>query len=111
MQKKTRSAKEAVLKLRPLGDRVLLKLLSDEESETTTASGIIIPETADKERSEKRGRVLATGPGRRGDDDDLIPVDVKAGDEVIFQWGDKVEIEGEEYYIVTESNIIAVIEN
>jgi chaperonin GroES len=96
-------------RIRPLGDRALVRLLDPAKGDETTASGIILPATLDKDHSEKRGTVVAVGPGRK-DDGELIPMEVKAGDEVIFQWGDKVEINKEEYYIVSESNIIAVVE-
>ncbi len=94
------------LRILPLGDRVLVKLLPREER---TASGIIIPETVSGDRSDnRRGTVIAVGEGKY-DDGKLVPMSVKEGDEVLFQWGDKVEIEGEEYHIVSESSILAVI--
>lgn len=94
----------------PLGDRVVIKPLSPEEMGRTLASGIIIPETIDKEKPEQ-GVVIAVGPGKRGDDNKLIPVDVKVGDRVMFsKYGfDEVKVKGVEYFIVAESNILAVI--
>lgn len=90
----------------PLGDRVLVKLLPREEK---TSSGIIIPETISGDRSDnRRGAVIAVGEGKY-DDGKLTPMHVKAGDEILFQWGEKLEFEGEEYYIVSESNILATI--
>ena len=96
------------LNITPLGDRVVVKPLSREE---TSASGIIIPDTIKKEKAE-RGTVVATGPGKWSEDgDQLIPMTVKKGDEVLFEqtYRDPVEIDGEEYYIFEEGKILAVI--
>lgn len=92
----------------PLGDRVLVRPETDEVQKT--ASGIYIPDTAKKEKPE-RGEVLAVGPGKRGDDNELIPVGVKVGDTVVFsKYGyDEVTIDDEEYYLISESNILGVI--
>jgi chaperonin GroES len=96
--------------LRPLSDKVLIRPLGDEELGTTSPSGIIIPETVDREKTD-RGEVVAAGPGRWDEDGEKrIPMSVEVGDKVIFQWGDKVEYQGTEYYLVSESNISAVIE-
>lgn len=92
--------------IEPLADRVLVRPLSEEELEGKSAAGIIIPETVSRDRAD-RGEVLAVGPGKRDEDGERIPLDVKVGDRVIFQWGDKVEWNGEEYYIVREDNILA----
>jgi chaperonin GroES len=101
---------EKKVALRPLGDKVLIRPLSDEELGTQSPSGIIIPESVDREKAD-RGEVVAVGPGRFDEDGEKrIPLDVKVGDKVIFQWGDKVEYQKEEYYLVNESNISAVIE-
>jgi len=90
----------------PLGDRVLVRLLPREEK---TASGIIIPDTVSGDRSDnRRGTVMAVGEGKY-DDGVKVPMHVKGGDEVLFQWGEKVEIDGDEYYVVSESNILAII--
>ena len=91
----------------PLGDRVLVKPTKD-EGEKKLPSGIIIPETVDREKSDQ-GVVIAVGSGRLSDEGKLIPVRVKKGDRVIFQWGEKVKFGGEEYFLVSESNILAVI--
>lgn len=97
------------LNLRPLGDKVLIRPLSDDELGTKSPSGIIIPETVDREKTD-RGEVVATGPGRFDEDGEKrIPLEVKVGDKVIFQWGDKIEYKGNDYYLVSESNISAVI--
>jgi chaperonin GroES len=94
----------------PLGDRVLLKPLSEEEMGTTTSFGIIIPETIDKEKPEQ-GTVIAVGPGKRDDSGKVNPVNVSVGDRVMFsKYGyDEIKVNGVEYYIVSESNILAVI--
>lgn len=75
-----------------------------------TASGIIIPETIDKEKPEQ-GKVVAVGEGRMTDDGGVIPMRVKKGDVVIFsKYGpDEIKVDGEEYYILSESSILAVI--
>jgi chaperonin GroES len=102
--KKTTSAK---VKLIPLHDKVLVKPLEDNEE--MSPSGIIIPDTVGKEKTD-RGLVVAAGPGRYDEDGEKrIPLDVKEGDTVIFQWGDKIEFDGEEYFLVSESNISAII--
>jgi chaperonin GroES len=94
-------------KIRPLADRVLIKEL-DVKGGTSTKSGIIIPETVGKDSSTHRGKVVAVGEGRY-EDGKLVPVKVKVGDEVLYQWGDKIVVEGEEYYIVNESSVLAVL--
>lgn len=94
-------------KITPLGDRVLIRI---EEQVTTTKSGIIIPETVGKERPEQ-GTVVAVGQGRKTDDGKTIAPQVKVGDVVLFsKYGpDEIKIDGEEYYILSESNILAII--
>ncbi|OHA58464.1 MAG: co-chaperone GroES [Candidatus Vogelbacteria bacterium RIFOXYD1_FULL_44_32] len=96
------------IKLQPLGDRVLIEI--DKANEKTSASGIIIPDTVGKERPEQ-GTVIAVGAGRY-DDGQIVPLRVKKGDQVIFtKYGpDEIKIDGEEYLIVSESNILAIIE-
>jgi len=105
MKKQQTSTK---INIQPLGDRVLVKPESAEDERT--ASGIIIPDTARKEKPE-RGAVIAVGAGKRGDDNELIPVAVKVGDTVVFsKYGfDEVKIDDVDYYIIQESNILAVI--
>jgi len=92
--------------LSPLGDRVLLKPLAPE---TVTSFGIIIPDTA-KEKPEQ-GTVIAVGPGKKTDDGKLVPVSIKVGDRVLFsKYGfDEVKVNGVEYYLVSEANILAVL--
>jgi chaperonin GroES len=100
----------AKLKLRPLGDKVIIRPLKDEELGTKSPSGIIIPETVDRDKAD-RGEVVATGPGRWDEDGEKrIPLSVTVGDIVMFQWGDKIEYQGTDYYLVSESNISAIIE-
>lgn len=94
--------------LTPIGDKVLIKPLSDEDMSSRSSSGIIIPDTIDREKAD-RGKIIAVGEGRYDDKGNLIPMYVKKGQKVIFQWGDKVEYGGEEYYIVGESNILAIL--
>lgn len=95
-------------KITPLGDRVLIKEESTKNEETTTKHGIIIPVTVSDDKGSKKGEVVAVGDGKY-EDGKLVPVTVKKGDTVLFQWGDKVKIDGTEYYIVRESEILAVI--
>ena len=95
------------MKFRPLHDRVVVKRTEQEER---TSGGIIIPDTA-KEKP-MQGEVVAVGPGARGEDGTLHPLDVKAGDRVIFgKWsGTEVKIDGEELLIMKESDIMGIIE-
>jgi len=97
--------------IKPLGDRVLVEPISAEDRGAKTKSGIIIPDTIDKEKPEE-GTVVAVGPGRVGDNGKLIPIGIKKGQKVIFsKYGpDEVKIGDKEYYILSESNILAVIE-
>lgn len=92
----------------PLADRVVVRP-ADSKEEKQLASGIIIPETVDKERPSK-GVVVAVGPGKY-DDGDLIPMSVNVGDTVLFsKYGfDEVKIDGVDYYILSESSVLAVL--
>lgn len=94
--------------VRPLADRVVVRP-ADKNEEQTLASGIIIPETVDRERPSK-GTVVAVGPGKY-DDGDLIPMEVAVGDTILFsKYGfDEVKIDGVEYYILAESSVLAVL--
>ena len=94
-------------KIKPLADRVLIKE-DTENKEQKTASGIIIPSSAQEDKGGKRGKVVAVGVGRV-EEGKLTPVLVKVGDNVLFQWGDKIKVDEEEYYIVKESEILAII--
>ena len=94
------------MKFRPLHDRVVLERIDAEEK---TAGGIIIPDTA-KEKPQQ-GKVVAVGPGGRDEAGKLIPIDVKTGDRVLFgKWsGTEVKIDGIEYLIMKESDIMGVL--
>lgn len=94
-------------KIRPTGDRVLLREELKDVQEKTL-SGIIIPVTSDKDSGTKKGTVVAVGPGKY-EDGKLVPVAVSPGDTVLFQWGEKVIIDGEEYTVVREGEIIATL--
>lgn len=105
MKKATKSSNTgSKVKFRPAGDRVLVKPESVEEK---TASGIIIPDTARKEKPET-GVIVAVGPGKRSDRGDMLPMQYKVGERVMFsKYGyDEVEIGDEEYYVISESNIL-----
>ena len=93
-------------KLRPLADRVVVQPSGREE---TTKSGIVLPDTA-KEKPQ-RGTVIAAGEGRRDDDGDRIPMDVKVGDEVLFAKyaGSEFKLEDEDLLILSEKDILAVV--
>ena len=96
-------------KIIPLGDKVLVKPMTEEEGKKTK-SGIIIPETIDKEKPEQ-GKVIAVGQGRMNDEGKILPMKVKVGDTVLFsKYGpDEIKIDGEEYFILSEGSILAVI--
>jgi len=95
------------MKFRPLHDRVVVKRL---DQEAKTAGGIIIPDTAKEKPME--GEVVAVGPGARGEDGKLNPLDVKPGDRVLFgKWsGTEVKLDGEELLIMKESDIMGVLD-
>ena len=95
-------------KIVPLHDRVVVKPFTEEEKKTK--SGLIIPDTVSKERPEQ-GKVLAVGEGRFNDDGKRIPMTVKVGDIILFsKYGpDEVKVEGEEFYILREDSILAII--
>jgi chaperonin GroES len=92
--------------LQPLGDRLIVEVLEDEE---TTASGIVLPDTA-KEKPQ-RGRILAVGPGSRNDSGELVPMDVAEGDEIIFSkyGGTEVKLGSEDVLILRESDVLAKV--
>ena len=95
------------MKFRPLHDRVVVRRLNAEEK---TAGGIIIPDTAKVKPME--GEVIAVGPGARNEQGQLVTLDVKAGDHILFgKWsGTEVKIDGEEMLIMKESDIMGIIE-
>jgi chaperonin GroES len=95
------------MKFRPLHDRVVVKRVDAEEK---TKGGIIIPDTA-KEKPQE-GEVIAAGPGARDESGKLIPLDVKAGDRILFgKWsGTEIKIDGEDLLIMKESDVMGVVE-
>jgi chaperonin GroES len=95
------------MKFRPLHDRVVVRRVDAEEK---TAGGIIIPDTA-KEKPQQ-GEVLAVGPGKRDETGKLVPLDVKAGDQILFgKWsGTEVKVDGEDLLIMKEDDIMGVVE-
>ena len=95
------------MSFRPLHDRVLIRRVGQEEK---SRGGIIIPDTAQEKPME--GEIVAVGPGARGEDGSLQPLDVKAGDRVLFgKWsGTEVKIDGVDYLIMKESDIMGVME-
>jgi len=92
---------------RPLHDRVLVRRIEEDQK---TAGGIIIPDTA-KEKPQQ-GEVVAVGNGARNDHNDIIPLDVKAGDRILFgKWsGSEVKVDGEELLIMKESDILGIVD-
>lgn len=96
------------MNLKPLGSRVLVEPIDVEE---VTAGGIVLPETA-KEKPQK-GKVLSAGPGDRDDDGKYVPMDVKAGDVVLFAkyGGTEIKVEGKKLLILRESDLLAIVED
>ena len=94
-------------RFKPLQDRVLVRRV---ESDERTSGGIIIPDTAKEKPSE--GEVIAVGPGARGEDGTLHPLEVKPGDRILFgKWsGSEVKLDGEELLIMKESDILGILE-
>ena len=95
------------MKFRPLHDRVVVKRIEEEQK---TAGGIIIPDSA-KEKPQE-GEVVAVGPGARNEKGDVVPLDVKVGDRILFgKWsGTETKIDGQKLLIMKESDIMAIIE-
>lgn len=95
------------MKIRPLHDRVIVKRV---EAERTTASGIVIPDSAGEKPDQ--GEILAVGPGKRDDSGKTIAMDVKVGDKVLFgkYAGQTVKVDGEEVLVIREDEILAVVE-
>ncbi len=96
------------MNIKPLSNHVFLEVAADEK---VTKSGIVIPDTADKERP-AQGKVLAVGPGKLNDKGEITPMSVKVGDMVLFRkYGpDEIEMEGKKYLVGSEEDILAVIE-
>jgi chaperonin GroES len=95
------------MKIRPLGDRLLVKRIEEEEK---SRGGIIIPDSA-KEKPQE-GRVIAAGKGKMLEDGKMVPLEVKAGDRILFgkYSGTEVKIEGEEHLIMREDDVLGIIE-
>ena len=95
------------ISIKPLEDRIVVRQV---EAEQTTASGLVIPDTA-KEKPQE-GEVIAVGPGRVDDNGNRIPVDVKVGDVVIYSryGGTEVKYEGQEYQILSSRDVLAIVE-
>ena len=95
-------------KIKPIGGNILVKPI---EEENKTASGIVLPDTVDKEKPQK-GEVIALGTGKLNEDGEKLPFNVKVGDTVIFKKysPDEIKVDDEEYLIMSEDDILAVIE-
>jgi len=95
------------MKLRPLHDRILVKRV---EEETTTKGGIIIPDSAKEKPAE--GKVISVGNGKLGEDGKRIPLEIKKGDRILFSkyGGTEVKIDGEEYLIMREDDVLGIID-
>lgn len=104
-----KAAKDAP-NIRPLGDRVLVKPTPKEE-DATTSSGLIIPKSGEREEVE-HAEVVAVGPGRRDEQGERLPMDVSEGDTILFTKfnAEQVTFNNEEYYLVSEDRILAVVE-
>lgn len=96
------------MKLKPLHDHLVVKPISEDE---VTKAGIVLPETMDKEKPEK-GEVVAVGNGRQLDNGQFAPMSVKVGDKVMFKKysPDEIKLDGQEYLILSESDILGIIE-
>jgi chaperonin GroES len=96
------------MNIKPLSDHILIEPVKEEEK---TKAGIFLPDTASKEKSEE-GKVIAVGPGKRNEKGEIIPVSVKPGDKVLFtKYGpNEIKVEGKEYLIASEGDILAIIE-
>ncbi len=94
------------MNLKPLGDRLIVRTVEEEE---TTASGIVLPDTA-KEKPQ-RGQVLAVGEGKVGDDNERIPLDVAEGEEVLYSkyGGTEINVDGEDLLVLRESDVLAKV--
>ncbi len=96
------------MRIQPLADHILIEPIKEEEK---TKSGILLPETAEKEKPEQ-GKVIAVGPGRKTSSGKIIPVGVKAGQRVLFtKYGpNEIKVDNKEYLIAKEEDILAIIE-
>jgi chaperonin GroES len=102
------SDSQAIMNIKPLSNHIFLEPI---EEEKTTKSGIVLPETAEKERPIK-GKIIAIGPGKLNDKGERIPMSVKVGDMVLFKkYGpDEIEIDNKKYLVGDEDDILAIIE-
>lgn len=98
-------------KIKPLHNNVLIEPLSEEERGAKTKSGIIIPDTVDKEKPD-HGRIVEVGPGKRDENGKIIPMSVKKGQKVIFSKysPDEIKVGEKKYFIISEDNILAIID-
>ncbi|MDD4290507.1 MAG: co-chaperone GroES [Patescibacteria group bacterium] len=96
------------MNLKPLFDNIVVKRIEEKE---TTKSGIVLPDTIDKEKPQK-GEVVAIGDGKISDNGEKIPMQVKIGDKVLFRKyaPDEIKIDGEEYLVMTQGDLIAIID-
>ncbi len=96
------------MKLKPLNNNVIVKASSKEE---VTKSGIVLPDTMDKEKPEQ-GEVIAVGPGKLSDSGSRLEMTVKVGDKIVFKKysPDDIKVEGEEYLVISENDILAIVE-
>jgi len=96
------------MNLKPLNDHVIVKPMTEDE---VTKAGIVLPDTVDKEKPEK-GEVMATGPGKLLDNGQRAPMSVSVGNKVMFKKysPDEIKVDGEEYLVISESDIIAILE-
>ena len=96
------------MQIKPLSDHILIEPIKEEEK---TKSGILLPETADREKPEQ-GKVIAVGPGKKNDDGKIIPLEVKPGQKVLFtKYGpNEIKVDNKEYLIAKEEDILAILE-
>lgn len=97
-----------MIKLKPLSNHLFIEPIAEEK---TTKSGIVIPDTAEKEKPVK-GKIMAVGPGKRNEKGEILPIEVKIGDVVLFKkYGpDEIELDGKKYLVGTEDDILAIIQ-
>jgi len=96
------------MKIKPISDHVLIEAIAQEEK---TKTGILLPETAEKERPEQ-GKIISVGPGRKTSAGKIVPMEVKAGNKVLFtKYGpNEIKVDGKEYLIAKEEDILAILE-
>lgn len=96
------------MKLKPLGDHLIVKPLGEDK---TTKSGIVLPDTVDKEKPEQ-GEVVAVGPGKMGDNGARFEMSVKVGNKILFKKysPDEIKVGGEDFLVLSESDVIAIVE-